>query len=136
MNTSGIPAVGGAYIVFLKCSSVKNIRVGSLGTIKTREGFYAYCGSACGPGGLRARLSRHLKTGKKCRWHIDYIRRHMKAEGVVFSTGMTEHELAEKLALLGGVIPMKGFGSSDCSCAAHLYFFEALPAEFSVELVR
>ncbi len=39
-----------------------------------KPGFYIYVGSACGPGGLRARISRHL-CGKRKRlhWHIDRI---------------------------------------------------------------
>ncbi len=32
-----------------------------------------YVGSACGPGGLSARISRHLRKDKKIHWHIDQI---------------------------------------------------------------
>ena len=36
-------------------------------------GRYIYCGSARGPGGLRARLGRHMRRGKRRRWHIDQL---------------------------------------------------------------
>jgi Uri superfamily endonuclease len=36
-------------------------------------GRYLYCGSAKGPGGLKARLSRHMRRGKSVRWHIDRL---------------------------------------------------------------
>ena len=36
-------------------------------------GFYLYCGSAKGPGGLAARLARHMRHGKAIRWHVDVL---------------------------------------------------------------
>jgi Uri superfamily endonuclease len=36
-------------------------------------GRYLYCGSAKGPGGLKARLSRHMRRGKSVRWHVDQL---------------------------------------------------------------
>ena len=35
------------------------------------EGTHVYVGSARGPGGLRARISRHLRREKKERWHVN-----------------------------------------------------------------
>ncbi|MDR1747655.1 MAG: DUF123 domain-containing protein, partial [Spirochaetaceae bacterium] len=37
-----------------------------------------------------------------------------------------ECALAENLALMGGV-PVAGFGSSDCRCGSHLYYFPYPP---------
>jgi len=34
---------------------------------------YAYGGSAYGPGGLRARIRRHLRAEKPLRWHVDRL---------------------------------------------------------------
>jgi Uri superfamily endonuclease len=36
-------------------------------------GRYLYCGSAKGRGGLKARLSRHMRRGKSVRWHVDQL---------------------------------------------------------------
>ncbi|MGC9523845.1 MAG: GIY-YIG nuclease family protein, partial [Anaerolineae bacterium] len=56
--------------------SSRQITVGALGTWRFPEGTYLYVGSAWGPGGLRARLSRHLRGSPKVRWHVDYLRAH------------------------------------------------------------
>jgi len=37
-------------------------------------GYYIYIGSAFGPGGVRARMLRHLRADKPKHWHIDYLR--------------------------------------------------------------
>ena len=109
-----------------------DIRVGSLGIISVQEGIYAYVGSAFGGGGLKSRLSRHLKTAKKCRWHIDYIRRHMKAVSLWYTTesAEAEHRIAQTFIGMGAGIPMKGFGSSDCKCITHLFHLESVPECF------
>jgi hypothetical protein len=49
------------------------IRVGRLGKLGFDTGIYAYVGSALGPGGVAARLSRHIAGARKDRWHIDYL---------------------------------------------------------------
>ena len=57
----------GSYVLVLHIS-----RVAQLGAHGSKAGFYCYADSARGPGGLRARLSRHLRQHKKPHWHIDY----------------------------------------------------------------
>jgi Uri superfamily endonuclease len=42
-------------------------------TIALPAGRYLYCGSAKGRGGLKARLSRHMRRGKSVRWHVDQL---------------------------------------------------------------
>jgi len=127
-----IPSDKGVYVVFLRCDKRMDIRVGSLGIISVQEGIYAYVGSAFGGGGLKSRLSRHLKTAKKCRWHIDYIRRHMKAVSLWYTTesAEAEHRIAQTFMEMGAGIPMKGFGSSDCKCITHLFHLESVPECF------
>jgi len=39
-----------------------------------RLGWYVYVGSALGPGGLAAKVGRHLGGRKMCRWHTAYLR--------------------------------------------------------------
>ena len=43
------------------------------GKLTLAAGQYAYVGSAHGPGGLRARVGRHLRAEKPLHWHIDYL---------------------------------------------------------------
>jgi len=112
----------GVYVLVLKCTGEKSVRVGSFGHISIKPGYYYYVGSAFGGGGLSSRIKRHLKTAKKCRWHIDYIRRHMKAYRIYTTTEDVEHKLADRLKACDTEIPMKGFGSSDCSCISHLFY--------------
>jgi Uri superfamily endonuclease len=93
-----------------------------------QPGWYAYAGSAFGPGGLRARLARHLRGGSKRHWHIDYLRPHAPIYEIWYSpkTQNCEHRWAAALGhITGAQIPLPGFGSSDCRCAAHLFFFAA-----------
>lgn len=127
-----IPSDKGVYVVFLRCDKSADIKVGSLGSISVRKGYYAYVGSAYGGGGLKSRLSRHLKTAKKCRWHIDYIRRHMKAVSLWYTTESVEaeHRIAQQFIKMGAEVPMKGFGSSDCKCISHLFYLDNIPKCF------
>ncbi|ADD68808.1 protein of unknown function DUF123 [Denitrovibrio acetiphilus DSM 12809] len=129
----------GVYVLFLECNRNLTVRVGSFGELAVKPGIYAYVGSAFGGGGLKSRLGRHFKTAKKCRWHIDYIRRHMRAKAVWYTNeGVdAEHRTARRFIEGGAEIPMKGFGSSDCSCISHLFYMESIPEPFlpfSVEI--
>jgi Uri superfamily endonuclease len=88
-------------------------------------GCYAYIGSARGPGGLRARLARHVRASKPLRWHIDYLTAAAPVIHIYYRAIPTPLECrwAQVLAgLPGATIPAPGFGSSDCrnGCAAHL----------------
>ena len=83
-----------------------------------------YSGSAFGPGGLGARIGRHLRRDKKLRWHIDYLRQRVDEVVAYYQSGTrSECVFANELMIAGGEIPMKGFGSSDCKCKSHLVFF-------------
>ena len=78
-------------------------------------GLYAYIGSAYGPGGLRARLGRHLRPEKKLRWHIDQISTNTLDKFAYGWTGGKECDLRASLdANCPAAYPLPGFGSSDC----------------------
>lgn len=50
----------GTYALVLASRGEKRIRIGGIGTLRLRTGFYVYVGSALGPGGLaRAREASH-----------------------------------------------------------------------------
>lgn len=85
-------------------------------------GSYVYAGSARGPGGLRARLGRHLARGGRPHWHIDHVTARAAALSGLAYVGANECELRRMLSASGlFTVPAPGFGSSDCrECPAHL----------------
>lgn len=108
-----IPAVPGAYVLRV------DLNASAAGL---PPGRYLYCGSAMGPGGLRARLARHLRIGKSIRWHIDRLTEAGRAAGAWVFPGGDECDLASSLAARGFPTPIPGFGSSDCArCVSHLF---------------
>lgn len=121
---------GGTYVLFLRPRIPGPVRVGSLGELELRPGSYAYVGSGFGPGGVKARLRRHLEGADAVHWHVDYLRRRSEPEEawVTRDPERREHEWAAALAgLPGAEVPLTGFGSSDCSCTAHLFRFGRRP---------
>jgi Uri superfamily endonuclease len=67
---------------------------------------------------------------KALHWHIDYLRPAVQMEDIWFTCNpaVTEHAWAETFrSMPGAAIPLPGFGSSDCRCAAHLFFFSDTP---------
>ncbi len=116
----------GSYILWLQLTSRRTVAVGKLGEALFEPGTYGYVGSALGPGGVRARLGRHLRQEKRMRWHIDYLRAVATVRGawVLYGKKRREHDLAQALlGFPGHKIPLDGFGASDCSCKTHLIGF-------------
>ncbi|NIP37734.1 MAG: GIY-YIG nuclease family protein, partial [Candidatus Dadabacteria bacterium] len=64
----------GTYTLIYRNRSKTRVQVGRLGKIYIQPGYYIYVGSAFGPGGVRARVSRHFRKTKRSHWHIDYLR--------------------------------------------------------------
>jgi len=109
----------------LRLNSNKIIRVGALGNIEFRKGFYCYVGSAIGNTTIEKRCRRHLKKKKVSRWHIDYFRKLAKIVEIFAILGRKkkECEIAKKiLEKADSFIPK--FGSSDCRCKSHLFYFK------------
>jgi len=100
------------------------LRIGRLGTHEFPAGYYAYAGSALGPGGLAARVGRHLRREKRLHWHIDYLLEAAEVVDVRVEPGSErrECEWARRLLAAGGAVVAPGFGASDCRCATHLVF--------------
>src|SRR5271166_7032478 len=121
----------GTYVLLLSSRSTGLIQIGRLGALQLQSGFYVYVGSALGPGGVRARLAHHLKLSRRPHWHIDYLRAHTRVEDIWyrFDTQRLEHVWAEHIGLAEGAsVPLVGFGSTDCGCESHLFFFERRPS--------
>jgi len=121
----------GTYALLLTCKSTVPLGIGRLGTLKLQSGIYVYVGSAFGPGGLAARIEHHRRIAVRPHWHIDYLRVACDLVEVWFTTEATrrEHAWAKAVARLPGAgVPMLRFGSSDCDCAAHLFWFAQPPS--------
>jgi Uri superfamily endonuclease len=128
----------GTYVLVLRLEAPARLTVGQLGTFDFPAGWYAYVGSACGPGGLRGRLAHHLAPLRRPHWHIDYLRAAAAVATIWCSAGdaAQEHIWAVALAQMpGATVAVPRFGASDCRCPSHLFYFAAPPesAVFSVQ---
>ncbi|MFW2405148.1 MAG: GIY-YIG nuclease family protein [Gammaproteobacteria bacterium] len=117
-----LPSSVGTYALVFSLAERRSACVGALGSITFEPGYLVYVGSAFGPGGLRARVLRHARLGKRKHWHIDYLRPHLELAEVwlTTSTRRQEHAWAERLNEALDVAAAR-FGASDCRCAAHLF---------------
>lgn len=116
------------YFLLIYLAEEERLAVGSLGTFTFPKGFYVYVGRD--RRNIHSRVARHLRRNKTLRWHIDYL----SQKGQVIMTKMLTAEqgpecvLARQLLDLGGETLLKGFGSSDCTCATHLVYFSSYPS--------
>jgi Uri superfamily endonuclease len=120
----------GTYALILEAHEYVDLEIGKLGSMQVIPGYYVYTGSAFGPGGLRARLNRHLGSPLTFHWHIDYLRRASEPVEIWTNEGgeNLEHTWAEILRTdPGAVIPKRRFGASDCRCPAHLIYYPHQP---------
>jgi Uri superfamily endonuclease len=121
----------GTYALMLTCQKPGTVRIGRLGDLALQPGVYIYVGSAFGMGGLSARIGHHRRISARPHWHVDHLRVACDLSEVWFTTtaGCREHSWAKALARLpGATVPMPGFGSSDCACETHLFWFNRLPS--------
>jgi len=144
-SITSIPPGSGTYVLVLVLDQPKDIQPGHKRiTYNLQPGYYLYVGSAFGPGGLRARLGRHIRgSGKVHHWHIDALRE--VAVPVAFACYRhptrypdipLECRWAQALSgLPDAAIPILGFGASDCrsGCAAHLVHFPDTPLKDTEE---
>ncbi len=121
MDIEELPPVGGAYVLVIDTGKAVSMKIRGRAN-RLPPGRYLYCGSAWGPGGIRARVGRHLKKGKSLRWHIDRLTVKGQIRNVIVAPGGSECALFENLfALPGAEVPIPGFGSTDCRrCPSHL----------------
>ena len=122
---------GGTYALVLSCSRTEVVQIGKLGPLELQRGFYVYVGSALGPGGVQARVAHHQRISRRPHWHIDYLRPHARIDRVWYShQGVRrEHQWARAIgSLRRASVPLTGFGSSDCGCISHLFFFTRRPS--------
>ncbi|TVM03824.1 MAG: DUF123 domain-containing protein [Candidatus Brocadia sp. WS118] len=118
----------GVYCLIVQLLQRSSLEIGRLGAFDFPAGFYVYVGSA--QNNLERRIERHIRQEKKMRWHIDYLLQYGCVVSVHTYAGGKKKEciLSQAIGKMKDAsVPVKGFGSSDCSCNAHLYYFRHAP---------
>lgn len=114
----------GTYTLVIELERSVGIDIGALGPRELDSGWYAYTGTAFGPGGF-ARIDRHrtVAAGRNetRHWHVDYLlgNDHSALE-VVCRTSSVDGECRISDAIPGRSV--NGFGASDCDCDSHLVY--------------
>jgi Uri superfamily endonuclease len=141
-----LPREAGAYVLLINLGGPLSLDMPAFRGKSLAPGLYGYCGSAFGPGGIRARVSRHLRGDKPMRWHVDRLTVAGRVEQAGIRIGVAgrveqagiriggrECDLAGELLARGCMAVLPGFGSSDCrGCPAHLLRmpeYNSLPKE-------
>lgn len=116
-----LPAEPGAYLLILDLGRPRFLDWRG-GRQRLSAGRYLYAGSAYGPGGIGARVARHLRRNKESHWHIDRLTALIRQPRAIAFPGGSECDLVRRLSDTGRVtVPVPGFGSSDCGvCPSHL----------------
>lgn len=136
-SVQSLPTEGGAYLLILEVERTVILNVPAGCRTVLEPGRHVYAGSAHGPGGLRARIGRHVRRTKRAHWHVDRLTA-ITGVSTVLALPDTrddargahdakeyrakEHALVARLLRTPSVrAPAPGFGSSDCRiCPAHL----------------
>jgi Uri superfamily endonuclease len=121
----------GAYLLSINVSKQLLLEIASLSVPTLASGRYVYCGSAYDPGGIRARVRRHLRRDKSVRWHADCLTMAGRVSKVAVLVGGSECALMEGLRTLPGITaPVPSFASYYCrACPSHL---AAVPKDFDI----
>ncbi|CAG1771225.1 hypothetical protein BAC3_01637 [uncultured bacterium] len=120
---SYLPAEKGSYLLLMKLSEVQSLQIPHLKDYVFTEGYYIYIGSALGPGGIRARVGRHIRKEKKIHWHID----HLTTVADLYSTVLILSPSRLETLLTGFLMktdltPVPGFGCGDSEDYSHLFY--------------
>ena len=128
-----LPEDKGTYVLIVVVHQMKRLAIGRLGSYDIVPGFYAYVGSACSPGGLRARVSHHLESAAAPHWHIDHLLGFAQPIEVWYAVSdrKLEQDWAELLEEASSFrTPIPRFGSSDYrrSRSSHLFYTKRRPS--------
>lgn len=118
-----LPKTPGVYVLLLQVPQFyPQVQFGRFGCLDVAAGNYLYVGSARGPGGIAARVGRHLRSEKKPHWHIDYFPQ--RASAVWVTETLAECACIDWLLarLPSAQRAWENFGASDCRCGGHLLY--------------
>jgi len=112
----------GIYVLVVRVFNDAVVRVGRLGNIQFKSGYYLYVGS--GQINVEKRVSRYFSKIKNPRWHIDHILVSgiaLAEKAVILNLSKRyECKISRFIESMGGEA-INGFGSSDCNCRSHFY---------------
>ena len=119
---AALDAAKGAYVLVIDLFDDVSVRLPKREPTRLEAGTYLYVGSANGPGGMAARLKRHMSNAKKIHWHVDQLTTRASSVVAFAVKGGNECALGQTLIESKQFRPaLKGFGSSDCkACDSHL----------------
>ena len=126
----------GTYLLLARLETKAALTVGRLGTFAFPRGWYAYAGSAMGPGGIPARLAHHCRSEKRTHWHIDYLLAYSTVEAYWYVEATERLECAWAAALSelpAARLLVPRFGASDCRCPGHLVYLPCRPLDREIE---
>lgn len=114
-----------------KMKKDSKIRIGKLGEIEFKKGYYCYVGSALGKSiNLENRIRRYEKLNKErsgnIHWHIDYFLVNPNVEIVQINKINSDQKIECKISKSFEKVAedfIHYFGCSDCKCKSHLYYF-------------
>ena len=119
------PIMKGTYCLIIHNIKSSKVKIGALGEINFKKGYYVYIGSAMNS--LKPRIKRHLSRKKKLHWHVDYLLKdeNIAIEEIIFNIGekKIECKIAKIISHNGDEI--LNFGCSDCKCNSHLIYFKS-----------
>ena len=124
----------GTYLLVIHLQKKCKINIGALGILEFQEGYYIYVGSAMANKGsttLLNRVKRHvdLSSNKKLHWHIDYLleSNYSSIFKIYLIPSQKRLECVLSIELKDSCDKrISRFGSSDCSCDSHLFYFSQL----------
>lgn len=125
------PPEPGTYALLLEPARSGEVEIGARGTLVLEPGRYVYVGSALGPGGLAARVGRHLEHPDTRHWHVDHLLDAVEVREVWYTLGPERREEAwarRFRSAPGARVPLRGFGAGDCGCEGHLVHFGEPPS--------
>ena len=127
--TAELPIGPGSYLLLIGLDRPVVLNIPRFAGVTLSSGWYVYAGSANGPGGMRARVARHLRRDKPAHWHVDHLTCSASVAAMCFP-GADECSLMNSLYLASVfAVPVPGFGSSDCRrCESHLVRWSPISA--------
>ena len=113
------------YCLIIKLHNDSRIKIGKLGKMDFKKGYYVYVGSALNS--IDGRIRRHLSNEKKLFWHVDYLLNSSNAviTEVILERSPEKWECNVAMEISNKGQPVAKFGCSDCKCNSHLFYFKS-----------
>lgn len=125
------PPEPGTYALLLEPARSGAVEIGALGVLELEPGPYVYVGSALGPGGLAARVGRHVEHPDARHWHVDHLLDAVEVSEIWFTLDPERREEAWARFFRGAPgasVPLGSFGAGDCGCEGHLVHLREAPS--------